>query len=359
MARETDSLNNWMIYGANGYTGKRIAHMARRVGLRPVLAGRNGSEIQKLGKELGTPVKIFDLNDPANVERHLKDMKLVLHCAGPFTITALPMVNAAIATNTHYVDINGEIPALGHVHSKSEAAKEKGIMLLPGAGFDVVPTDCVAAKLHELLPDATSLQIAFLGLGGVSKGTLKSSVAQIGSGSKVRHNGELKTIPFFSLRKEISFDGEITTVHAIPWGDLFTAHVSTGIQNIEVYTSLSIPDWIAKILSSSNILQDIFQNKNVVSFFQSVIPFFVDGPNENDQRTGKTIVIGEVKNPSGKKASVRLDSKEGYTYTVESALAAVRRVLKDDIKPGFVTPSLAYGWRFALEVPGTEIREIS
>ena len=349
----------WMIYGANGYSGELITRLARKVGLRPVLAGRNQNQIENLAKSLGLESAVFALDDVATVTRHLAEMELVLHCAGPYVKTAEPMVKAAIAAKTHYVDITGEIPAYELIHDYSDAAKDADIMLLPGSGFDIVPTDCVAAFLKEKMPKAEKLHLSFQGLGGISAGTLKSALGQMGSGSKIRKNGKLENIPFFSLRKEVSFAGELTSVYSIPWGDVYTAFFSTKIPNIEVYTEIPVPEFIADAISQSSGLQSFLGSDFIVNIGQSLVDAFVDGPDEKSRRTGKTIVIGEVWDAAGNYKKVRLTAKEGYSYTFESALASVRRILKGDFKPGFQTPSLAYGWKFALDVAGTDIREMN
>ena len=42
----------WLIYGANGYTGRLVAREAVRRGMRPRLAGRRLESIEAVGREL-------------------------------------------------------------------------------------------------------------------------------------------------------------------------------------------------------------------------------------------------------------------------------------------------------------------
>lgn len=149
----------WMVYGANGYTGRLIAELAVERGERPVLAGRSREKVEPVAAALGLEHRAFDLSDAS---AHLEDVDAVVHCAGPFAHTSAAMVDACLKTRTHYLDITGEIDVFESVSLRDDDAREAGIVLLPGAGFDVVPTDCVAAILKNALPTATHLDLAFV-----------------------------------------------------------------------------------------------------------------------------------------------------------------------------------------------------
>jgi short subunit dehydrogenase-like uncharacterized protein len=149
-------VSEWMIYGANGYTGRLIARLAVQRGERPILAGRDAAAVGALAAELDLPHRAVSLHDAAGLREALSGVAVVAHCAGPFDLTAAPMVEACLATGTHYVDITGEIGVFEAVFARDDDARAAGVVLLPGAGFDVVPTDCLAAMLHAALPTATS-----------------------------------------------------------------------------------------------------------------------------------------------------------------------------------------------------------
>ena len=186
---------DWLIYGANGYTGRLIAEEAVRRGLKPVLAGRNVEALTPLAARLGLPVRAFALDDAAALRAGLTGVGLVLHCAGPFSATAGPMLEACLDIGAHYLDITGEIDVFAHCHAQHARAQARGIVVLPGAGFDVVPTDCLAAALKRALPDATSLVLAFVGGGGPSPGTAKTGVEGLGKGGRARIGGTVKRVP--------------------------------------------------------------------------------------------------------------------------------------------------------------------
>src|SRR3954449_4542055 len=225
----------WMIYGANGYTGELIAREAVRRGQKPILGGRNAEKLATLANELGLESRAFPLDAP-----QLDGIEAVLHCAGPFVHTSAAMVRACIAAGAHYLDITGEIPVFESIMAMTDDAARAGVTLIPGVGFDVVPTDCLAAMLAARRPGATELELAFYSPGAeISRGTLKTMIESIGDGGAIRENGKIVRVPPAFDAKEIPFSIAPRMAMTIPWGDVSTAFHTTGIPNIRVYTAAS------------------------------------------------------------------------------------------------------------------------
>ena len=177
----------WMIYGANGYTGELIAREAKRQGKTPILAGRSAAKIVALARQLKLPSTAFRLEAPSEIVAALRGVRLVLNCAGPFSKTAGPLMRGCLAASAHYLDITGEIDVLEGAHRLDADAKAAGVVLCPGAGFDVVPTDCIALMLKKALPDATELALGFeLSGRRMSAGTAKTLVEGLGASGKIR-----------------------------------------------------------------------------------------------------------------------------------------------------------------------------
>lgn len=342
----------WLLYGANGYTGELIARRAVSRGMKPVLAGRNAPKIESLAKELRLEYRIFDLEDPNVVRMNIRSFSLVLHCAGPFVTTSIPMAQACIAEKVHYLDLTGEIPVFQALFGMNALAEEAGILLLPGVGFDIVPTDCVAAALKRQLSSAEQLELAFVGMNQVSPGTAKSALAQLPYGSKVRRNGELVGVPHLSSKLELSLNGKNYTVYGIPWGDVFTAAISTGIQNVQVFTEISK----GQVRAMKYLRPFLFLLKlgPVLNVLQALLGSLITGPDEETRNNVRAKVWGRVKSPGGKTETLLLECKEGYEFTIESSLAAVKKVLSRKGGKGFRTPSLAFGPDFILEISGSK-----
>jgi short subunit dehydrogenase-like uncharacterized protein len=344
-------MSNWMIYGANGYTGELIAREAKKRKLSPVLAGRNREQIERLGRELHLTTRVFDLSDAGAVAQQLKGIGLVLHCAGPFSQTSAPMIEACLVAKAHYLDISGEISVFEHAHSLHSRAQKAGIVLCPGVGFDVIPTDCVAAALKAALPDATRLALGFDSRSGFSPGTAKTSVEALAQGGKVRRDGRLETVPLAFQTRKIDFgDGEKLAM-TIPWGDVATAYQSTGIPNIEVY----IPGSPALIANArrANYLRWLLGMMPVQAFLKRRIEKTVKGPDEARRAQLPTFVWGEVLNARGEKKTARIKTANGYSLTVTGALAVVEHLLKTTPAGGSYTPSKLVGPELVTRLPGS------
>lgn len=342
----------YLIYGAYGYTGSLIARRAVEQGHRPVLSGRSPQKLEDLASALDLPFRQVDLSASNRLRSILEDVSAVIHCAGPFSHTARPMVDACLDTGTHYLDITGEIDVFEAVKERGEEAREAGVMLLPGVGFDVVPTDCLARFLSEQLPSATALDIAFLGIGGVSKGTLKTAVEQMGKGGRVRRQGEVIDVPPGWTTRTVDFGDHPRTVISIPWGDVVTAGYSTGIPNVTVYTYFS--QLGRELLRLSRHVQGFLAWSPVQAFLQQVIDHWVPNPSLNMRRKGSTVVWASVRGDDGRTMSARLDGPEAYVFTARTAVCAAGHVMEGAVSPGYQTPSTAFGADFVLEVGGVE-----
>ncbi len=340
---------SWLLYGANGYTGELIAREAVRRGMRPILAGRSRESIQKLSAELGCPHAVFSLDDHTALVSALQDTHAVLNCAGPFSLTARTMMQGCLATHVNYLDITGEIEVFELAHSVDEKAQRAGIVLCPGVGFDVVPTDSIAAKLKETLPDATELALGFDSRSGMSKGTAKTAVESIGQGSKVRRAGKIVSVPLGSRSRRIDFgDGERLAV-GIPWGDVSTAYYTTGIPNIEVYTATSAG--ALKRMQRMNWFKFVMKRRFVQHVLKRRIDARVRPPDQTQRESNPTFVWGEARNAAGQVRTARLRTSNGYALTVQSALGIMERVLREQAEAGFRTPTMLVGADFVTTLP--------
>ncbi len=346
--------SNFLLYGANGYTGALIARLAVQRGLRPILAARNPDKIAPLATELSLEYRAFSLDDEAAVDEALADVPAVLHCAGPFSRTSKPMVDGCLRTKTHYLDITGEIGVFEAIASRDPEAKTAGVMLLPGVGFDVVPSDCLAAHLKRRLPDAKRLSLAFQAQGGVSRGTATTMVEAQNKGGLVRRGGVLTPVPTAWKTRTIDFGQGPVEATTIPWGDVSTAYYSTGIPDIEVYAAFSASTRKAMVLS--RYIGWLLALPPVQEFQKRLIQKQPPGPNDADRSQGSSLLWGEVEDNAGKKLVSRLQGPEGYTLTAMTALAIAQKVLAFQVDVGFQTPSKVYGADFILEIEGV-VRE--
>jgi len=342
-------MSDYLIYGAYGYTGELIAREAVNRGQKPLLGGRTAEKLKPLADELGLACEVFGLDNPADIDAVLEKVPVVLHCAGPFAHTSPAMVDACLRTNTHYFDITGEVDVFEAAAQRDAQAQSAGVMLLPGIGFDVVPSDCLAAHLHQRLPSATHLTLAFQAGSRPSRGTATTMVENIHRGGLVRRDGQLTPVPGAWKTRKIDFgQGEVQTM-TIPWGDVSTAWYSTGIPNIEVYMAAPLGMRLASRMSGA--FGWLLGSSAMQRFMKSRIQAGPAGPSQPQRQAGKSQLWGEVLDGTGQQAISRLQGPEGYQLTMLSALAGVERALSGSAPPGFQTPSKAYGADFVLELP--------
>jgi short subunit dehydrogenase-like uncharacterized protein len=346
-----EPLVKWMIYGANGYTGELIAREAKRRGLTPVIAGRNAASVGALGTELQLETRSFGLDDSAAIARGLDGITLVLHCAGPFSATSRPMIEACLSAHVHYLDITGEISVFEHAQAQNERARQAGCVICPGVGFDVIPTDCVAAALKDALPDATHLSLGFDSRSGFSPGTAKTSVEALAQGGKVRRDGRIVAVPLaYSVRK-IDFGNGPKLAMTIPWGDVSTAWYTTGIPNIEVFLPGS-PSMIANA-KRANYFRWLLGWPPVQRAIKKRIAKTVKGPDEKLRDKHVTYVWGEARNAAGVLRTARVQTANGYSLTVTGSLAAVEQLLREQPTGGAYTPSRLFGSGLVTKLPGS------
>lgn len=342
---------DFLLYGAYGYTGKIICARARAAGLTPLLAGRAAAPLAALAKQYGYAFRCFSLDDAAALEAALREVPVVLHAAGPFIRTAAPVAAACLRTRTHYLDITGEIDVFERLHALDAAARRADITLLPGAGFDVVPTDCMAAYLHGQLPSATQLQLAFATVGGrPSRGTLLTAVEQLGQPGKVRRDGRIVDVPAAYRRRRIDFPNGAQTCVTIPWGDVSTAYHTTGIPNIETY--IALPDTVVASLRLSRYLGPLLRRPWLKVALRRHIGATVTGPTAEERATAGTCVWGRVSDASGNECTALLQLPETYRLTATTALLLIQKVKNNEAPTGFQTPAGAFGVQLIDEVPG-------
>lgn len=348
--------NQFLLYGANGYTGELIARFAKEYNLEPVIAGRRKEAIMQLATKLNLPYKVFDLKDTKALEDALSQVKVVVHCAGPFDHTAKPMVDACLKTGTHYLDINGDMDVFKMLYSYNAAAKESGIMVMSGAGFDVVPTDCIAALLKKQLPDATLLELAFATPGGgLSHGTATTTAQKLGEPGAERKDGKIIPVPVGDKGKLVDFGSEKIFVMSLPWGDVFTGYHTTGIPNIISYTAIS--PLLFFLLKFQSLFNWLLRTSLVRKIVKKKIDSSPAGLDDERREKSRSLVWGQVTNSAGKKATARLSAPDAYTLTAYSTLLITQKALQGNFKSGYQTPAGAYGEDLVLEIHGVK-REI-
>lgn len=349
-----------LIYGASGYTGTLASEHAASRGLRPILAGRDSGKVRAVARRLGLPWRAFPLAEVAALNKGLEGVSAVLHAAGPFSATSKPMADACLAARVHYVDVTGEIDVFEALAARDDEARAAGITLLPGAGFDVVPSDCLAAHVAARMPAATRLKISiggFGGLSGVSRGTAKTMLEAVALGVRVRRSGRLFALASAPRGSADFGHGPRETV-GVSWGDVSTAWASTGVPDIDVAfeatapmrRAAAMPEPLKRLLGarlSQGVLKRLIETR---------LPL---GPTPDERAAGRSLFLAEAWDDAGNHVSSRLEAPEGYTLTARTAVEVVRRVAAREAPTGYQTPATAFGKDFILSFEGTVRTDVS
>lgn len=344
--------NTIVVYGSYGYTGRLIINELKKKSFNIILAGRKHDALQKQSEETDYPFEVVDVDDSVNLKKILSKASLVLHCGGPFRFTAKAMVDACLETKTHYTDITGEWQVFELLAGYDEAAKQAGIQIMPGTGFDVVPSDCMAFHLKKRLPSATHLQLAFAMVpGGMSRGTKKSMVESLGYGGVMRKDNEL--VPFTLGKDVLDLDfGKFTTkTTRIQWGDISTAWRSTGIPTIEVFAGASVGS--IRGLRISNYASALLRQRWIKNFLLNKIDKGSSGPSDELLKTGKCYLRGTVWDAAGNIRTCLFNGPNAYLLTAKTAVLIAEKIMTGNFNAGYKTPAMQYGEDLVLEIGDT------
>jgi short subunit dehydrogenase-like uncharacterized protein len=344
--------DNWLLYGAYGFTGRLLVEEAVRRGHRPLLAGRSREKLVPLAEQYGLECHAYSLDDWDALGRSTEQVSLVFHAAGPFVHTAGPMREACLEAEAHYIDITGELPVFQSTYALHERALDKKIALVSGAGMDVIPSDCLALYVAEKVPGANWLETAIASSGSsVSAGTLKSSLEMAPRGGLRRREGKLVANPLGKGARKMRFHDRERTVLPVSWGDLEAAYRSTCIPNITSYLAFP-PRLVGLVERSGWALRVILSPTPIRRLLQRLASRVAKGPSEAQRRTGRTRFWACASSPDGRRFEAGLESLESYRLTAEAGVRAVEKLLENPTS-GALSPAQALGMNFILEVENT------
>jgi len=345
-----------LIYGATGYSGRLITAAAVALGLRPILCGRNQVKLEAAAEPLGLEYRVAGLTEPDRLAVALCGIEVVLHAAGPFSSTARPMIDACLRAGAHYLDITGEIPVLEDLVGRDAEARARRIMVMPAVGFDVVPSDCLAAHVARRLPSASRLSIGLSGLRFATRGSAKTLAEHAGYGVLVRRDGLIAPVPPGALSRVFDYGAGPRQSLNISWGDVSSAFYTTGIPNIEVYFEAT--PTLQAMLMASRYLGAILSTGPWQTWLKACADMLPEGDSAEQRAAAAMVIVVEADDGAGRRACARLRTPEAYTFTGITAAAIAQRVLSGDIEVGFQTPARVYGPDFVLSLAGVSREDL-
>ena len=339
-----------MIYGSTGFTGRLIAERAVATGLAPVLAGRKAERLREQAAELGLQWKAFALNDDDAIAAALADVGLVIHAAGPFIETAAPMMEACLKTGAHYLDISGELPVFQDALRRDAEAVAAGVMLMPGAAWSVVATDCLAAHVVRRSPNPKYLRIGIARSRLASRGSARTALGLFSSQVAIRRNGALTGVPLGRLERSFDFGEGLRPGAALSWPDVLCAWRTTGVPNIEVY--MDVGDATRIVAPFSSRIGEMFQLPALRPLLRASAQFVPAEPDRETREDARQVIVAEVEDSWRGKTAARLTTPDGYAFTAQACVAIAAQVLQGRHEPGFQTPAGLFGADFVLGLEG-------
>ena len=345
---------DWIIYGAYGYAGKLVLEEALAQGRRPIIAGRTEAKLKPIAEKQGLMYRAFGVDDAA---ANIGGAGTLINCAGPFDVTSEQMMDACLEGGLNYLDRTGEVSVFEAAYARHDAALKAGVILCPGVGFDIVPTDCLAAMLKQQLPDATFLELAFDFGTLPSMGTTVTAIKAIGLGGMIRENGKLKTVGHGYRIRKIPFANSDNWATSVPWGDTFTSQISTGIPNAIVYAALPLAAcWTFKMV---NPIRGFLSRPSIQNRLISLAgKFLSDGPDAATRAKHRTRFWGQVTTEDGRKCSGTIMAPSTYVLTADTAVAIALQSENWEGNGGYFTASMLGGADFLTDRPGYKV-EIS
>ena len=317
---------SWMLYGAAGYTGALIAQHACQRGHRPVLAGRTAPAVAALAERLDLPHRAAALDDPAALNAALAGVDLVLNAAGPFLHTAAPLAEACLAAGVHYLDIGNELQVFRTLYDLDQRARQAGVTIMPGVGFGVVATNCLARHVSDTVGGAALLQIATrAATAQQGPGVAATRQQNMPYGGWIRQAGHLEPCPLGSGTITITLPDGPCLIMPLPTGDLEAAFQATGAADITAYGA--VPGDRA-----------------------------AGDPPPSAPPAYRSFGWARATGPDGATAAALLQAGESYAFTAAASIRAVEETLTRAPR-GAVSPAAAFGADFALTIPGTSRTE--
>jgi short subunit dehydrogenase-like uncharacterized protein len=340
-----------IIYGATGYSGQLLTSAAVARGLAPVVCGRNAEKADAVARRWRLSHRAAPVSDPDALRRAFEGATVVVNAAGPFSKTAAPVLAACLDVGAHYLDITAEVPVIEATAARHDELAGRGLMAMPAIGFDVVPTDCLAAHVARRLPEASRLAIAVTGLEFITRGSAKTLLEAVEFGI-VRRGGVVRQVPLGAVERV--FDGGLgpRTCVNVSLGDVATAWWSTGIPDIETYVDGT--PLIRWMLASCRAFGWLLGTAPLQAWMGAWADLLPEDPTADDEADRSMEIVVEAEADDGTRARSRLRTPEAYAFTAVTGTEIIRRVLAGDVEPGFQTPSRVYGSDFVLQFDGVE-----
>lgn len=338
------------VLGAGGYTGRLVVAECIRRGHRPVAIGRDVARIRAaleddaidVEREL-TAIRAADVTRPATVRAAFDDLAVVVTTVGPFDLLGHEVLDAAIDTGTHYVDVTAEQPFIRWAYGERDVAvRAAGIVAVPAAGFEFLPGDLLADLAAGAVswPDEVHVAYTVPARGSaqraLSAGTRRTILTLLDRPGVALERGELVQERAGDVRRLAWFPRPVGPRHAagIPGGEPITVprHVP-GPRTVRTY--LAVPGWQAELLQLAGNVARWEPARRVLV---RALGGGQGGPSPTRRRTTRWGVVAEAAGADGV-ARAWAYGHDLYGLTATAAVAVGEAIMTGAVAPGVMPPA--------------------
>jgi hypothetical protein len=301
-----------VVYGATGHTGRFIVAELVSRGLTPILSGRERARLDELAEEWpGAIVRPATVDDPSSLDRALAGAAAVINAAGPFAVTAGPVVEAALRARIPYVDVAAEIEANAAMFATyADAASRAGVAVVPAMAFFGGLGDLLATAAMGEWTAADSVHVAY----GLSSWRPTAGTRVAGKVSHDRRDG--RRVRFSNAALDYHDDPVTEQVwdFPAPLGRRTMIADFTMADVVTVPSHLSVPN--VRTCMAVEAARDL-------GSAETPAPEAVDGSGRSDQ----TFVVDVVVTADGVQRRATASGQDIYAITAPLAVEAVERIL--------------------------------
>lgn len=347
------------ILGATGrvgriLTGRMLEHGAERL----VLVGRSAPGLQQLAVGPGVRYRQFD--DIAAMVAAVREERpgLVVNLAGSYGETATELARACMPGGC-YVDLANDLPAVQSLLALHEEAERHRSTLITGAGFGVLGTEAVVARICDGRPVPESVRVDAIGSfasvdGAMGEAFARTSVDVLTTGGRRFRDGHLVPVRLASNLQHLRLpDGTKATTATVPSGELVAARNLSGAPNVDFTSALAptAPAVRALLPAMSRLLRMAFLRRLMVR--QLASSKTKAAPRPRPYSWGHASATW----PDGTVREGWLRAGDAMDFTADALAVIVTTLLSGTAPHGAFTPAAAFGAQVAVTAGGTFVED--
>ena len=353
-----------VVYGASGYTGRLICEYLREYNVPFVAAGRNAGKLKAAMESHVPGIETADYeiaevgHDAGALTSLFESASVVCNTVGPFSTYGPEVVEACLATRTHYLDTTGEQDWMITCDEKYGADfAAAGLLLSPGLA-QMYTTGEIAAELCLERPGLDTLDIAvFWGGQPTIASTLTILVNAALAGAYYLEQNQYQPWDPGAGLYQLAIPGQHELALALPWGG--TSHPvwykhDPRVANVKVLGGVfnkplmqGVPQIVGAAVEAT---KDLPPDEKYAALTATAAQVMNQMPPRENPRLNKSLDSVHASGPLGRAHCV-IHGNSNYKQTgLLQAYAAYALLQRAPRRTGFASGCQAFGHRELLGV---------